>query len=73
LARRGLQIDQACGGCWLVLTYVYLANGQLGDANMAFSHVLAMFDRRQPLPPQIAAARAELARLTRGAPTLAPR
>ena len=62
-ARRGLQIDQACSGCWLVLTYVYLANEQLADANMAFSHVLAMFDRRQPLPPQIAAARAALARL----------
>lgn len=72
-ARRGLQIDQGCSGCWLVLTYVYLANGQLGDANMAFSHVLAVFDRRQPLPPQIAAARAQLAKLTRGATTLAPR
>jgi hypothetical protein len=72
-ARRGLQIDQACSGCWLVLMYVYLGNRQLREANMAFSHVLAAFDRRQPLPPQIATARAELARLTRRVPTLAPR
>jgi hypothetical protein len=72
-ARRGLKFDQACAGCWLVLTYVYLADGQISDANMAFSHVLAMFDRRQPLPPQIAVARAALAKLTRRASTFVPR
>jgi hypothetical protein len=65
-AKRGIDIDRGCGACWLVLTYVYVGHGQLDDARMAFGHTLAMFDRRQPLPPELATLRAQLARLHAG-------
>jgi hypothetical protein len=63
LAQRGLEQDRACTLCWVTLMTGYASRAQLADARAAFNHVLAMFDRRQPLPPSIEAARAQLARL----------
>ena len=65
LGKRGVELDEGCGACWAVLTYVYLAHGQVVDARTAFGHALAMFDRRQPLPPAVDSLRTLLAKLPR--------